>query len=490
MKGKNRFIRLSVLFVMLLVQVLPSGAQTNIAFYPLEDQFNSSSYNPAFLDSDHRFTFSFFPMGGTSIGYNNQNAIKELVTKFISGVITDSDYKEILSSLTDRSTFNQAIESSLLNLTFRSDIGTLNFRINENEYFSARIKGNASDFIIKSGIQSAIVGQEQFLPAQAMHYREYSLAYSTPLIHRRFKAGIRAKLYFGKAAFSSGLSGSVIEQDEVGYLQTNGMINISAPETKVVNSGTSSTISFFDGSNTGKYFLNNGNPGVGLDLGFKFRITPRLAVSMSAMDIGKINWKTNLNSKVFKDEIELSGLTRSVNADGETILSKLNSDPLLQEINKIDNWKDSSAFSTPIPLKIYSGLSYRLNPNVQLNFLNKYVVIKDLGYNSTSLTVNFNLNKHLAVNTGYAVIGNSFNNIPLAFLYKKDFGQIYVGTDNLAAFLIPKMSDFAGFSFGTCFYLFKRRDVYKPVVESYPFYKPRKIRKDRNGRIKNVVWEF
>lgn len=122
--------------------------------------------------------------------------------------------------------------------------------------------------------------------------------------------------------------------------------------------------------------------------------------------------------------------------------------------------------------------------------MNRYVVRKDLNYNSSSVTANFKLHKNLTVNTGYAIIGDSFNNIPLAILFQGDFGQIYMGTDNLAAFLIPDLSDFAGFSFGTCFYLFKNRTIYKSASEHFPFYKVRKSSKGANGRILDENWDI
>lgn len=498
MKVRKKIVQLLVLIVLLFVKGFPSVAQTNIAFYPLEDQFNSSSFNPAFLTSHHRFTFSIFPMGGTNIGYNNQRAIKELVTKFVSGAITDEDYKDILSSLTDNSSFNQTIEIALLNFTFLSRIGTLNFRINENENFSARMKGNVTDFIIKTGIQSAIIDQEQYLPAQAMHYREYSLGYATPIIRHRFKAGIRAKLYFGKSAFSSGLSGSIRNESNIDepnnyILRTSGRVNISAPETNEVSDGTTNSISLFTGSSMIDYLMNNGNPGIGVDLGFKYRLTPKLTFSMSMMDLGKINWKTNLNSKFFNGEYPIKSYTAypQLSADGTKIITKRYTNAISDSISHLfDLEYDRTSFSTTLPLTFYSGLSYRINPTVQINLLNKYVVIKDMNYNSSSITANFKVNKNLSVNTGYAIIGSAYKNFPLAMLFKKDFGQIYIGTDNLAAFLIPNLSDFAGFSFGTCFYLFKKRDVYKPIVETFPFFKPRKIHRNKKGKIKSMIWEL
>lgn len=201
----------------------------NLAFYSLENQFNSSNFNPAFLTSPEKFTLSIFPIGGISVGYNDQQVIRKILTKFISGIPSDEDYRELLKSMADHSAFHQNIEVPLFNFTFRSKIGFFNFRIKENEIFSASTQGEVSDFIIKSSIQSAAIEKIQNLPAQAMHYREYSLGYALPAKNHKFVAGIRAKIYFGKAAFFSGVSGSIYNQSNNYVLKTWGLANISIP---------------------------------------------------------------------------------------------------------------------------------------------------------------------------------------------------------------------------------------------------------------------
>ncbi|MDO8930088.1 MAG: hypothetical protein Q7W54_14020 [Bacteroidota bacterium] len=80
----------------------------------------------------------------------------------------------------------------------------------------------------------------------------------------------------------------------------------------------------------------------------------------------------------------------------------------------------------------------------------------------------------LSIITGYSIIGNSFSNIPIAILYKRDGGQTYLGTDNLLSFLFPSFSDFSGISFGTCFYLFTGKVKYKDPLEYLPFFKRKK----------------
>lgn len=55
-------IRIIILLLFQIVLTLHVKAQTNMAFYPIENQFNSYNYNPAFLTSKGQFTFSIFPL--------------------------------------------------------------------------------------------------------------------------------------------------------------------------------------------------------------------------------------------------------------------------------------------------------------------------------------------------------------------------------------------------------------------------------------------
>ena len=120
---------------------------------------------------------------------------------------------------------------------------------------------------------------------------EYSIAYSLPQKNHKLTAGIRAKLYFGKSVFSSEISGA-ISQDQPGTyaLKTWGKGYFSMPEATNVNpDGTVSGNP--DISSISSYVFNSGNPGVGVDLGIKYKITPKLSVSMSVIDLGKYSGK-------------------------------------------------------------------------------------------------------------------------------------------------------------------------------------------------------
>jgi hypothetical protein len=491
LKGKSIYL----LLLLMIVFVWDSKSQTGFEFYPLENQYNSSSYNPAFLSSRGQFTLSIFPFAGTSIGYNNQSEIQQLVKKLISGINKDVEYINLAKIMVDRPTYNQRLENELLSFTYRAKDGFWNFRISENASFSASVKGPVSLFMIKPEVRSVAVGQVQKVPALILHYREYSIGYSTPEDHRALSLGVRAKLYYGKAAFSSGISGSVNELGGTYYLKMKGTASMSMPETSTPNDdGSVTTTPSLSGSSVQQYLMNSGTPGFGIDLGAKYQFTSKFSASASIIDLGAINWKNNLNSKDFNgnflfkswsiNETEQNGV-RMINKTADSI-------SFTDDVSSLFKVKPSnSTFSTPMPVTIYAGFNYTLNPIVQLNLTDRYIQLKRMSHNSFSLTANVELSKRFTLNTGFAAIGNAYNNIPFALLYNPDFGQIYIGTDNLLSVIAPQSSEFTGFSFGMCFYIFRKRDLYDNPTEAFPYHRPKKVKKVQNtGRIQQEYDEF
>lgn len=487
MKNSLSFKRKLLFLIFWTFMFTMTKAQSSLAFYPLTKLFNSFDSNPAFLSSPEKFTFSIFPLGGTSLGYNNQEVIRNMTSKFFQGSIDNQDYKKDFNDILSQSSFHQSLESSLLSFTYRSDIGFFNFRIKESEYFLAKAKGDLTEFIFKSDVQRAVIDQTQSLPAQSAHYREYSLGYSYQSRHKRFTAGIRAKLYFGKFAFFSNISGSIQNKFNDYILKTSGLINISFPTNTIYNPKDSSNTFDFSSSKIFHYLLNSGNPGMGVDLGINYHVTPDLSFSMSVIDLGKIKWKSNVISRILDEEYLLDNSTYQTSTEGGVRTITKNGDYTYSESFDFSKLAiDSTTFSKPLPTSIYAGIKYKVNPGFSMDITDKYVAVKDLGYNSLSVTASIDLNKKLSISTGYSMIADALFNIPLALLYQGYFGQIFLGTDNLTAIALPSSAQYAGISFGACFYLFTNRNLTQDASDYTPFYKPRKIIKNhRTGLILN-----
>ena len=489
---KRRYI---VLLAVLLLVPFWGKAQTNMIFYPVENQFNSSEFNPAFLYSDSQYSFSIFPIGGINLAYNNQRVVNQLVSKLLSGINTDKEYVDIVRTMVDHKSYNQKLEVDLLNFTYRSTEGFFNFRIKEDVSFAASIKGPVSGFMILPEVKSIEVGRVQHVPVLIMHYREYSLAYSSPTDHQAFSWGIRSKLYFGKSVFSSEISGAIKEVAGHHFMNTWGDGKMSLPEEYHENAdGTITTLPNFSAKTIKEYAFNTGNTGIGIDLGFKYKINEKMAVSASVLDIGNLKWNNNLTSKNFtsSSELDATSITSSTTNNIETITKVNDSISFENQFTQIFKTNPKQLpFKTAMPLTIYSGISYQLNPKVRLTLADRFIKIKNLNHNTLLAAATFDLSDRLTVSTGYSMVGNAYFNWPVAILYKGDFGQFYIGSDNFFSYLGPSISEFSGITFGTCFYLFRKRKLYDEPNNIYPFHRPKKVKKViNNGRIQKEFTDF
>lgn len=470
-----RIKQIVVLLALMSVFSILGNAQSNLVFYNEDEQFNASNFNPAFLTSQKKFTFSIFPLAGMTFGFNNQEVIKDVMTRFLEGNQTTDDFKGVFNSLVNQDLFFLNYETNLFSFGYNSAFGSFNFRIRENVLLMTDFKGDLSDFLMNPAFQDMAINKPQLFGAEALHYREYSLGFAKEIIKDKLSVGGRAKIYYGKSILFSEVTGKIVERSDTFFTQIAGPMRLSIPSNPDLDDGILVDLNLAKDFDAGNYITNAGNIGVGIDLGFKYKITPEIEFSASVVDLGKINWKQNINTLLFNDEYPFpsGNINIEVDENGVPVLSKNFDRPLADTMN-FSLQIDETAFSKSLPTIFYAGLKYQVNPKLNIGAVNRFSKTKGLNYNSFSLTAHYEATQKLSIITGYSIIGNSFSNIPIAILYKRDGGQTYLGTDNVLSFL-SKSSEFSGISFGTCFYLFReKKEKYQDPLEYLPFYKRKK----------------
>lgn len=471
--------RRTVLLALVSIFVLSANAQSSLVFYHNQDQFNSSDCNPAFLNSQKDFTFSIFPLSGVSVGYNNQKIVNEMLRKILRGDSIENAMEDVFNSLSKEGLFYQRFESSLLSFGYsNSNIGSFNFRIKEVEQLINNFKGNFSEFITDPTFRTLAINQPQSFPVNAIYYREYSLGYAREMIKDKLFVGARVKVYFGKAAALSEVEGMLTKDNEnTFYLNTKGAVKLSFPINIELNAQTiPSGATLTDDFTAANFLLNSKNIGTGIDFGINYKINHLMSISLSVVDLGKINWKNNLNTIHYKGKYEFP--FDYIDAVKGNILTKkpnFSTDSLqLFDMFKSDIGEES--FSTQMPVNIYFGLQYQLNPKIIAGVVDRYIRLKGLSHHSISFSASYDVRKDITMTSGYSIIGNSFVNLPLAFLYKWNSGQSYIGFDNVLSMLFPSFSEFSGITFGTCFYLFRDKTKDTKQLEYLPFYQPKKTK--------------
>jgi hypothetical protein len=454
--------QLSIILFFLMVSVLPGQAQTNMVFYPTENQINSPSLNPAFLTSQNKFTLSVFPLSGLNVGYNNQLVIKNMLFNILKGKQTQEDFKAVFNSMVKLDLFYQRMENNLLSFGYNSRFGSFDFRVKENMQLMADLKGDFSELVTNTSLLTFSPGKQQTFPAIALYYREYSMGFAKDVVREKLTVGLRVKLYFGKSSMSSDVRGEQVVNgtNSIG-LSTSGTLKISTPLQIVTDDdGVLTAVELADGFTVGNFLMNSKNTGAGFDIGLNYKPTPDLALSASLVDVGAIKWNNNLNTMRFNGsgKIEL-GPNSSTSQD-------------FDQLYKIE--LENTPFSTRLPTTIYAGLKYRANSQLNLSLVDRFVSTRSMSFNSLSVTGIYDVKKNLSISSGYSIIGNSFSNFPFAVLYTGETGQYYIGTDNLLSMVVPSASDFSGITFGMCFFLFRGKVKYKQQPEYLPFYKEKK----------------
>ena len=468
----NKFtIDTLMLLAIAFLFTLESKAQSNFSFYAIEKQSNSPQLNPAFLTSQTKLNFSILPLAGINLAYNNQEVIKKMISNVLNGNEAMSDYRDVFDSMIKLNLFYQRTEINFLSLGMNTAIGSFDFRVKENLQLLANINGQYAGFITTNTTQTLTIGDSQSFPAFVSHYREYSLGYAKDVIKNKLTIGIRAKKYFGKSVMSSAITGTSVMRDQNVYLQMFGNLKVSLPiQITLDKNSLLRAAKLTDDFSVLNYAQNRENTGWGVDLGINYAIAPNLNFSASVVDLGTIKWKSNLNSMKFNGEYQFPKEYIVSNENG--ILTRNQTFSLetvdIRELYKIE--PDQTEFSTRLPLTIYSGLKYSLSPNMALNIADRFTSINSMNFNSLVATCAFSAGRHFTINGGYAIIGESFVNIPLNMLYSGNFGQFYLGTDNILSLVSPTNSGFSGVTFGLNFNLFRSKAKYIKRIGYLPFY--------------------
>jgi hypothetical protein len=343
-----------------------------------------------------------------------------------------------------------------------------------------KLKGEMSGFLADPDVLSITLNKPQVFPIHAMYYREYSLGYSKNLMDNRLTVGIRAKAYFGKFSLISEVQGQATMANGSYKFLTQNNLKLSFPgEPGIDVNQYLISINASGDFAIGDFLLNSGNSGLGFDLGFNYKINSELEFSASLIDIGKINWRTNLNSMRYIGEYEFEAQYINGSQSNNQILTRTSGFPAetmnIPQLFKVE--LDPASYSTKMPMIFFAGLKYKVSEKLGIGIVNRFISTKDLSYNSISANAEIKIKESLKLITGFSAQGNSFTNIPLAIVYNWSGGQYFAGTDNLLAYIFPSFSDFSGITFGASIYLFQNRKDSKKEVGYLPFYELKKRRR-------------
>jgi len=137
------------------------------------------------------------------------------------------------------------------------------------------------------------------LGINVLYYREFAFGYSNELIKNKLTVGLKVKALYGKSAIQTERMNFKVETATDGSslnLSSDMIINMSMPATPEYDS-----INYLSGMNTDNlkaadYLKQTGNFGMAFDLGAVYKLTPKITLSGSIVDLGKISFKKDVTS--------------------------------------------------------------------------------------------------------------------------------------------------------------------------------------------------
>lgn len=459
MKAKN--IRILISGLILLAASITTSAQEGTNMFFMKGMPQSTMYNPALHNDSSAVEFGLPGLSGIYLGLNSDFAVNDLI-HYGTGSMSDSlviDIDGFHNSLKNQNYFRQNFEMSLFYLGFRTRKTFVNFSINEKE--SAQI-GFGKGFItfLKDG-NGASMGEVQDLgdlTFNAYHYREFALGVSQDMLNGRLSFGVKIKALYGKFALQTNKLNFQVETatDGSSVMFTTDMdIDLSAPVTPQYDEN--GYFSDFEDNNfsANDYILNTENMGMAFDFGAVLKLTPRITLSASIVDMGKIPFKTDVYNIKHNQSYTWEGLDFSNSLD-DTDPNYISADDMINnEMDKLEavvkpkqSEVSSNAFDMSLPTKVFLGGSFSLSDKLDVGVLERMYMYNGVTTNSLTLSANAMLGNFFSITGSYSAMNGSFDNLGVGVALRLGFLQWYVVNDNLLALSDPAKAQFVNIRFG------------------------------------------
>lgn len=469
---KNILTKTGIIGLILLAVVSTVSAQESTTLQFMKGMPQSDLQNPALHNDSSLLVIGLPVMSGMYFDFNSDIAVNDLIIK---GTGTQSDmlvydFYRFHNALKSTNSIQQNFSMPLLYLGFRSKKSFFSFGITEKEVTQFTFDKSLVTFIIDGNGpymgQNFDLGNINF---DALHYREFAFGYSNEVIKNKLTVGLKVKAIYGKSAIQTERMNMKVETAADGSylnLRSDMKINMSMPATLEYDS-----LNFLSGMNTDnlkpvEYLRQTGNFGLAIDLGAVYKLNPKITLSGSIVDMGKITFKKDISSMTKVANYKWEGIDVSKSIDNTKSDYVSFADFFEKEADKM---KDSflpdksevktESFDVSIPTKMYLGGTYQINDQFNVGLLDRLYKYRNISKNTVTLSANALLGNFFSLTGSYSMIGNSYNNLGLGMAFRLGMQQLYFVSDNLLALNDPAKAKFVNVRFGMNFLLGRKPKV-------------------------------
>ncbi|HPR58900.1 MAG TPA: DUF5723 family protein [Bacteroidales bacterium] len=435
-------------------------AQNERSLFFLDDIPQSRYMNPGHLP-DNNFYLGIPVLSSVKFGIENTFHYDDIFQKRGDSIYLDRDY--MLGNLKDKNSINVDGTIEIISFGFRVDENYFSFRIADNTEVNTTITGETLRFLVYGNGSEEFIGKTVSLSNNAInmnYFREYTLGY-TRKIGNKLGIGLNAKLLQGIANFSTTDLRFDLQTDTTNFalgVTSNIDLNMSAPGIE-------------NDAEAADFLPNGNNPGFAFDFGAEMQINEKLNVSAGVLNVGYINWDTNLknfrsedpNSTFVFEGFDLDEYIENNEINNERINEVL--DSIAEEIGVTET---ALKYRTPLPAWLNLNMNYKIAPQDHLGVLLRNRFLKNQNYTTLTLSYKHNFNDLLQL-----LVSNTFakaNYFTPGFGLTASLGsvQLFLINENFTAPMFFETAKFYSIHFGINL-IFKNKEKSPELpVESAP----------------------
>jgi hypothetical protein len=400
-------------------------AQSEGTMYSLTGVPQSTNYNPAFMPK-YKFTLSVLVSSAHSHYSNSSFNLNDVLVK--QGDSTVADLNKLNAALKDKNYITTAADAELFRLGIK-----LGARLYFNTYVTAKTynhlmlpKDLTSLFV--DGTAAYVNSSASISPqVESMAYLESAVGFSY-VATKKLNVGFRFKYLIGAANVTT-------ENSELNLAVSE---DYALTATARVNAKTSG-IQNNEDAEYQDYFKNNG---FAIDLGASYKLTDKLTVAASLLDIGAITWKNDTYAYTLdpaKANYTFAGIDLQKILDGDE-------DYLDTEMDSIESKFELEEgaigkYRTPLPGKAYLSAQYDLKRNVSFGTVLMLENFRGRFNAGLSGYVHKEFGRILGASLSLTATNRTFGNLGAGVNVNLSPFQFYVAGDNLLRFPLSYLAN-------------------------------------------------
>lgn len=418
-----------------------ANAQSDLGLYGLRIIPQSNFSNPAIIPDANLVIGIPFISSISSSTYSSSFSFNDIFSEKTNSDSLFFNLSKLASQTTNNNYVTEYFENDLIYVGLKIKENYLNFGIRNRLYSRAMYStdlakliwnGNANYIDEDINLTSTYVNHDNYL--------SYYLGFGF-MIGENVSLGIRTNLNQGLSSIQTTnnqvILKTISDNENIYSVNANGafLVNTSG----IISDSTKNSTSISD------YLFNFNNLGFSVDFGADFKLSERVKINFSVIDLGFINWNSGLKTYENSSEnITFSGIYLDIDSTDDLFTAYGDS---LTELIDIKEYEQS--FQTTLPTRIFAGFEYySLDKTNRLSFLFSGTFLKNnfspafsVGYDKTvsknfSFKINYSYLKYAPLNLGAGLV---FNFKPF---------QFYFLTDNLLSTFYWNGQKYINFRFG------------------------------------------